>query len=270
MSDEKHTRRPAPLSKSYTLDGDTTEFNPWELQIHEFSPELRRRISELEKPKLDPQCLEDTLPPAGRGTPPAPVEPVPSPDLPGVASPSTAVDPVSGAPEPDRRRFNDRWRLGGLALLIVAGALYFGFRDASSNSSRPEHNVSGKVATVSVRAATANGHAPNALSPQPSALALSKHAINDSPHAAKVVAPVVSATSVIEVPSQPPPTAPRTAGRASTIPESSKSSAVAPSQTPRAQASSEPPTNLNVAGASSRRDAPSSNLFDTQLVPPID
>lgn len=68
--DEARARRAA--SKSYSLDGNTAEFDAGANQIHEFSPEQRRKMSETKLPPLDPKLLEDTFPPNLNVQPPPP------------------------------------------------------------------------------------------------------------------------------------------------------------------------------------------------------
>ncbi len=50
---ERKASNALPPAKSYTLDGDTAEFNPFTRQVHELSPELRREISGLARPRLN-------------------------------------------------------------------------------------------------------------------------------------------------------------------------------------------------------------------------
>jgi len=135
-------------TKSYTLDGDTTEFNPRELQIHEFSPEMRAQMSHVKLPRLDPKYFEDTAPPNGSKLA-ASSEPDSSPTA---ATPIAAELAAETAP-PKHAWARDHWHLGVFALLVVGGAVYLWLREGE-----PARNA--RVTHQSVNAATTSKPQP--------------------------------------------------------------------------------------------------------------
>jgi hypothetical protein len=67
MSDKPDDSPPrlTGASKSYNLDGDTAEFDPGALQVHEFSPEMRQQISATKLPRFKPRTPKlEPVPPA--------------------------------------------------------------------------------------------------------------------------------------------------------------------------------------------------------------
>jgi len=90
MTDERTS-----ASKSYDLSGDTADFDPKKLQVHAFSLEFRKRMSKVERPRLDSRPI------VGRG-----------------------------GPSPMQTALNERWRWPARAVVIGLGALYLWFRDA--------------------------------------------------------------------------------------------------------------------------------------------
>jgi hypothetical protein len=88
--------------KSYTIDGDTTDFDAGEFQAHVISPEFRKKILAEKLPDVDPESLQDTVPP-GRGKTP-PVAPHSPQSVQGGSPASSGLDVTS----PSRRRAASR------------------------------------------------------------------------------------------------------------------------------------------------------------------